>query len=134
MLDTRFRDHAVRLAVMKKRLYDPALAAGDTVTILFAETTEARTQMALRLFFDSLRWQILLIVAAMVVLMVLLSSSLRPLLDLSEAVRRRRHDDLTPVPVSDVPSEARPLIDARVELFWPSRLARRLQRRPGAHV
>ena len=112
MLDTRFRDHAVRLAVMKKRLYDPALAAGDTVTILFAETTEARTQMALRLFFDSLRWQILLIVAAMVVLMVLLSSSLRPLLDLSEAVRRRRHDDLTPVPVSDVPSEARPLIDA----------------------
>ena len=112
MLDTRFRDHAVRLAVMKKRLYDPALAAGDTVTILFAETTEARTQMALRLFFDSLRWQILLIVAAMVVLMVLLSSSLRPLLDLSEAVRRRRPDDLTPVPVSDVPSEARPLIDA----------------------
>ena len=112
MLDTRFRDHAVRLAVMKKRLYDPALAAGDTVTILFAETTEARTQMALRLFFDSLRWQILLIVAAMVVLMVLLSSSLRPLLDLSEAVRQRRHDDLTPVPVSDVPSEARPLIDA----------------------
>lgn len=67
--------------------------------------------MALRLFFDSLRWQILLIVAAMVVLMVLLSSSLRPLLDLSEAVRRRRPDDLTPVLVSDVPS-ARPLIDA----------------------
>ena len=90
----------------------PALTAGDTVTVLFAETTEARTQMALRLFFDSLRWQILLIVAAMVVLMVLLSSSLRPLLELSEAVRRRRPDDLTPVPVSDVPSEARPLIDA----------------------
>ena len=112
MFDTLFRDHAVRLAVMKKRLYDPALTAGDTVTVLFAETTEARTQMALRLFFDSLRWQILLIVAAMLVLMVLLSSSLRPLLELSEAVRRRRPDDLTPVPVTDVPSEARPLIDA----------------------
>ena len=112
MVDTRFRDHAVRLAVMNKRLYDPALSGGDTVTVLFAETTEARTQMALRLFFDSLRWQILLVVAAMVVLMFLLSSSLRPLLELSEAVRQRRPEDLTPVPVTDVPSEARPLIDA----------------------
>ena len=127
MVDTQFRDHAVRLAVMRKRLYDPALKGGDTVTVLFAETTEARTQMALRLFFDSLRWQILLVIAAIVVLMILLSSSLRPLLELSEAVRQRRADDLTPVPVTDVPSEARPLIDAINS--HTARLVRMLQAR-----
>ena len=112
MVDTLFRQHPVRLAVVRKRLYDPELVGGDTVTILFAETTEARNHMALRLFYDSLRWQVVLIVGAMAVLMALLSSALRPLLELGDSVRQRRPDDLTPVPVKGVPSEARPLIDA----------------------
>ena len=112
MVDTQFGEHAIRLAIMSKRLYDPELQGGDTVTILFAETTEARTQLAFRLFLDSLRWQLLLIVSGLVLLMFAVTRTFRPLLALRQSISQRRADDLTPVPVNDVPTEVLPLIDA----------------------
>ena len=111
-VDTHFRGHAIRLGLLVKRLYDPELRAGDTVTVLFAETTEARMHLALQLFLDSLRWQLLLLASGLLLIMVALSRTFRPLLALREAIRRRAAEDLTPVPVSEVPSEVLPLIDA----------------------
>ena len=112
MTDSRYRDHDIRLGVMRKRLYDPELPGGDTVTIIFAETIEARTHLALQLFFGGLRWQILLIVTGSVLILFALSRTFRPLLALCDAIRQRHAEDLTPVPERDVPSEVLPLIAA----------------------
>jgi two-component system sensor histidine kinase TctE len=112
MVDARFREHDVRLGVLAKRLYAPELAGGDTVAILFAETTEARTRLALRLFLNSLAWQILLIAVVIVMLAVALSRAFRPLLALRESIRQRSAEDLDPISAAQAPTEVRPLIDA----------------------
>ena len=112
MIDSRYRDHDIRLAIMHKRLYDPELIGGDTVTIVFAETIEARTHLALQLFLGGLRWQILLIVSCGILIVFALSRTFRPLLALCETIRRRDAEDLTPVPERGVPSEVLPLIGA----------------------
>lgn len=109
---THYRGMAVRVAAMRKRLYDPALAGGDAVTIVFAETTGSRIALARELFFDSLHRQLLLVALGAVMLALALGSAFRPLLALRDAVRRRADDDLTPVPADNVPSEVRPLIAA----------------------
>jgi two-component system sensor histidine kinase TctE len=129
MVDARFGEHDVRMGILAKRLYAPELSAGDTVTILFAETTEARTQLAFRLFMDSLMWQILLVAVVVVILVFALSRTFHPLLALRESIRQRNTEDLTPVPVGEVPSEVLPLIDAINSHM--SRLARMLQARRG---
>ena len=112
LVDTQFRGHGIRLGIFAKRLYAPELPGGDTVTILFAETTEARTQLALRMFLDSLRGQFLLIGAVVLPIVFAVSRTFRPLLDLRESIRQRGAEDLTPVPVADVPTEVLPLIEA----------------------
>lgn len=127
MVDAHFREHDVRMGILEKRLYAPELPGGDTVTILFAETTEARTQLALRLFLDSLMWQILLVAVVVVILVFALSRTFHPLLALRESIRQRGTEDLTPVPVNEVPTEVRPLIDAINSHM--SRLAQMLQTR-----
>ncbi|GHU31665.1 sensor histidine kinase [Betaproteobacteria bacterium] len=127
MVDSRFREHDIRLGILAKRLYAPELPDGDTVTILFAETTEARTQLALRLFLDNLKWQILMVVMIIAVLGFALSRIFHPLLALRESIRQRNAEDLTPVPVNEVPTEVRPLIDAINNHM--ARLAQMLQAR-----
>lgn len=108
----QYRGEDVRLGAMKKRLYDPALAGGDAVTIVFAETTESRVALARELFFDSLRRQLLLVGLGALMLVLALGTAFRPLVDLRDAVQQRTEDDLTPVPVGNVPSEVQPLIGA----------------------
>lgn len=125
MVDAHFREHDVRMGILAKRLYAPELPDGDTVTILFAETTEARTQLAFQLFMDSMMWQILLVAAVVVILVFALSRTFHPLLALRESIRERSTEDLTPVPVAEVPSEVLPLIDAINSHM--SRLAKMLQ-------
>lgn len=126
-IDAKFRKHDVRMIVMSKRLYDPELSGGDTVTIVFAETTEARTHLALQLFLSNLRWQILLVISCGILIAFALSRTFRPLLALCETIRQRHAEDLTPVPVRGVPSEVLPLIAAiNVHI---SRLGRMLEAR-----
>ena len=102
----------IRLATLRKRLYDPALAGDDTVTIQFAETTLSRTLLARELFLDSLRRQLLLVAIGAVLILLALGSAFRPLLKLRTAIRERDAEDLTPIPRGNVPNEVRPLIDA----------------------
>ncbi|QRJ65777.1 sensor histidine kinase [Azospira restricta] len=112
IVDTVYRGEPVRLGIMSKRLYDPALPGGDRVTILFAETTEGRLGLARELFLDSMRRQLLLVGVGALLVILALGTAFRPLLALRERVRRRDEEDLTPVPDDDVPSEISPLIDA----------------------
>ncbi len=107
-----YRGEEIRVAAVRKRLYDPALGEQDSVLIAFAETLESRTELARELFFDSLRRQLLLVGLGILLLLFALSSAFRPLISLRDRVRDRSEEDLTPMPQQDVPSEVRPLIDA----------------------
>ena len=127
IVDTVFREHPIRLAALSKRLYDPELEGGDAVTVLFAETTEARTRLAFSLFLDSLRPQFLLICAGLFLVLLVLRNAFRPLLQLRDAIRQRKEEDLTPVPDGNVPNELLPLVEAVNHHM--SRLARLLQAR-----
>jgi two-component system sensor histidine kinase TctE len=112
IVDSHYRDESVRVGAMKKQLYDPALTDGDAATIVFAETTESRAVMARELFLDNLMQQLLLLALGTVMLTVALSTAFRPLLELRDAIRKRRNDDLTPIDEEGIPTEVRPLIDA----------------------
>lgn len=127
IVDTVFREQPIRLAALSKRLYDPELAGGDSVTVLFAETTEARTRLAFSLFIDSLRPQLLLLSAGLILVLLVLRSAFRPLLDLRDTIRQRKDEDLTPVSETNVPNELLPLVDAIN--YHMSRLDRLLQSR-----
>lgn len=127
VVDTEYRDQPIRLAVLSKRLYDPEMAVGDSVTVLCAETIEARTRLAFSLFVDSLRPQLLLIAAGLFLIIIMVRNAFRPLLELRARIRQRNDEDLTPVSASNVPNELLPLVDAIN--FHMARLARLLQAR-----
>jgi len=127
IVDTVFREQPIRLAALSKRLYDPELAGGDSVTVLFAETTEARTRLAFSLFLDSLRPQLLLLSAGLFLVLLVLRNAFSPLLQLRDTIRQRKDEDLTPVSATNVPNELLPLVDAIN--YHMSRLDRLLQAR-----
>lgn len=127
IVDTLFRDQPIRLAALSKRLYDPELAGGDAVTVLFAETTGARTRLAFSLFVDSLRPQLLLIAGGLFLVLVVLRNAFDPLLQLRDTIRQRNEEDLTPVSQTNVPNELIPLVDAIN--YHMARLERLLQAR-----
>lgn len=102
----------IRLATLRKRLYDPSLKGGDTVTIQFAETTFSRTLLARELFYGSLHRQLLLVAIGTVLLLLAVGSAFRPLLALRTMIRERDAEDLTPIPEENAPNEVRPLIQA----------------------
>lgn len=110
--DTTYRGDTVRIGVLRKRLYDPALPGGDAITIVFAETTESRVALAQELFLDSLRRQLLLVALGAVMLALALGSAFKPLVRLRDTVRARQEDDLSPVERTGIPTEVQPLIDA----------------------
>ncbi len=109
---THYRGGEVRLGVLRKRLYDPELGPDDAVTIVFAESTGSRDELARALFLDSLRRQLLLVGAGALLIVLALTSAFRPLLALRDTIRQRHEEDLTPVSATNVPSEVSPLIDA----------------------
>lgn len=110
--DSVYGSEPVRIGALRKRMYDPDMVGGDSITIIFAETTESRIDLARKLFLDSLRRQLLLIVLGAVLLTLALRSALRPLLKLRDAVQQRSEEDLTTIKGEGVLSEVRPLIDA----------------------
>lgn len=110
--DAIYNGEAVRMGVMRKRLYDPTVSGDDDILILVAETTETRTELARQLFVGSLSRQLALIGLGSLLVIVALGTAFRPLLRLRDTIRQRTDEDLTPVSPDDVPSEIRPLIDA----------------------
>ncbi len=112
IFDLPYRGETVRLAALRKRLYDPALKGGDAVLIVFAETTSARRALAQDLFIASLQRQSLLVAVGAVLVLGALGSAFRPLLRIRDHIRKRDEEDLTPVRMERVPSEIAPLVEA----------------------
>ena len=108
--DGTFRGDPVRIAV----LLHPLANRGDhaMATVQVAETLELRRTLARQILLDTLIRQLLLITVITAVVLVVVQRVTRPVRRLSENLRLRREDDLTPLEASDLPREIQPLTDA----------------------
>ena len=104
----------VRVGSYARNLNPPL--AGQTgpqrVVIQVAETLEARNDFHRALVLQSLARDVLLMVAASVLLLLAIAWAIRPLDRLRQEVDARDPQDLTPVDDSGAPAEVRPLVQA----------------------
>ncbi len=108
--DDSFRGDAVRVAVL---LQPVASTRGQAMaTVQVAETLELRHTLARQILLDTLWRQMLLITVITTVVLVVVHRVTRPVRRLSDSLRQRAEDDLTPLQASDIPREIQPLTDA----------------------
>jgi len=108
--DDSFRGDAVRVAVL---LQPVASTRGQAMaTVQVAETLELRHTLARKILLDTLVRQLLLITVIITVVLVVVHRVTRPVRRLSDSLRQREEDDLTPLDASDIPREIQPLTDA----------------------
>ena len=108
--DDTFRGDAVRVAVL---LQPVASTRGQAMaTVQVAETLELRHTLARQILLDTLWRQLLLITVITTVVLIVVHRVTRPVHRLSESLRQRAEDDLTPLEASDIPREIQPLTDA----------------------
>ncbi len=108
--DETFRGDAVRVAVL---LQPVASTRGQAMaTVQVAETLELRHTLARKILLDTLLRQMLLISVITAVVLVVVHRVTRPVRRLSDSLRQRAEDDLTPLEAADIPREIQPLTDA----------------------
>ena len=88
------------------------LAGNDKVMVRIAETMYKRKSMTDDLVAAVVVPQLILILLAVLAIWNGVRVGLAPLERLAQAVNARRREDQTPLPVAEVPLEAKPLIDA----------------------
>ncbi len=104
--EATFRDKKVR-----KATYRIETTAGE-VAVTVAETTHKRQQTGSQILAAMILPNILLILTVLALVYVGVRKGLAPLDHLSEAINRRAPHDLSPLPRTDVPGEAEPLLRA----------------------
>ena len=108
--DDDFRGDAVRVAVL---LQPVASTRGQAMaTVQVAETLELRHTLARQILLDTLWRQMMLITVITTVVLLVVHRVTRPVRRLSNSLRQREEDDLTPLDASDIPREIQPLTDA----------------------
>ena len=108
--DDDFRGDAVRVAVL---LQPVASTRGQAMaTVQVAETLELRHTLARQILLDTLWRQMMLITVITTVVLLVVHRVTRPVRRLSDSLRQREEDDLTPLDASDIPREIQPLTDA----------------------
>lgn len=104
--DAQFRGKKIR-----KASYRIETAAGP-VTVTVAETTRKRERAGSKILAGMILPNVLLICATLALVYIGVRRGLAPLTVLSEEISRRQPHDLSPLPKSEVPGEAEPLIRA----------------------
>ena len=99
--------HGQRVRVVSTRLAPPQ--TGDTVTVIIAETLIKRTTLARDIVLAMLAPQIALLGIASLLAWLGVSRGLKPLTDLAAQIEARDQNNLTPVPQTGLPREARVL-------------------------
>lgn len=115
--DGEFRGHKIRKASYRID------TAGGEVAITVAETTHKRERAGAKILAGMMLPNILMLFAALAIVYVGVRRGLAPLLQLSEQIGRRAPHDLAPLPRSEVPAEAEPLITAMDGLLGDLRSA-----------
>ena len=113
--DDHFRGDSVRVAVL---LQPVASARGKAMaTVQVAETLQLRHTLARQILIDTLVRQMLLISVITTVVLVVVQRVTKPVRRLSDALRQRAEDDLTPIGAMGIPLEIQPLTDATNQIM-----------------
>lgn len=91
--------------------------SGDTPIISVAETLIKRSTLTGEILLVMVVPQVALLLAALVLAWINVNRGLQPLTDLAEAIQSRGHENLTPVAVDGLPTEARILASRLNDLF-----------------
>lgn len=112
--DALYQGVPVRLGSYARRLAQP-LASGsssDRLVIQVAETLHSRHDFTRQLVLQAAARDALLLGAGLLWLIVAVSAVLRPLTRLRQQLLARRDDDLSAIPMDDLPADVRPLLQA----------------------
>jgi two-component system sensor histidine kinase TctE len=112
--DSAYFGEPVRVGSYARLLPRP-LAGQDVaqrVIIQVAETLKSREQFTRTLVLQALSRDLVLVLAAGVLLVLVIGWALRPLARLRNEVRGRSAQDLTPIATGAIPSDVQPLVEA----------------------
>ena len=105
-----YRGNDLRLAALSYPLV--GATDGERVTVVVGVTLAGHAAMVRELWVGGFGQQLILLVAAGVLVIIGLGRGLAPLMRLREAVMEKGRDDLSPLPDHAVQSELRPLVAA----------------------
>jgi len=108
--DDVYRGDPVRVAVLLQPVAVQNARAMAVVQV--AETLELRRTLARQILINTLLRQLALVSVIALVVFLVVQRATKPVRQLSELLRQRRLDDLTPLQVADAPTELLPLMDA----------------------
>ena len=108
--DTTLDDQAIRAVAYQRQLYNAGEAL--SVVVVVGKTQASRAGMLAQLWHPQLIRQGLMLVLAVVLVLIGLTSELRPLMKLKDDVPDRDPMQLEPVRVDHLPTELRPIVDA----------------------
>jgi two-component system sensor histidine kinase TctE len=108
--DAQFRGDPVRVAVLLQPIATGRYRAMATVQV--AETLELRRTLAKQILLDTLMRQAMLIGVITLAVLVVVHQVTLPVRRLSQGLRQRHEDDLTPIKAPDLPREILPLTEA----------------------
>ncbi|HEX4051883.1 MAG TPA: sensor histidine kinase N-terminal domain-containing protein [Steroidobacteraceae bacterium] len=91
--------------------------SGDSPIVSVAETLIKRSTLTREILLVMVAPQAALLLAALVLAWINVNRGLKPLTDLADAIQSRGHENLTPVAVEGLPTEARILASRLNELF-----------------
>jgi two-component system sensor histidine kinase TctE len=111
--DSQIRGRPVRVVTMGL----PPIAPGNDATVSVAETLAKRSTLTREILLVMVAPQIALLAVALALAWLNVTRALKPLSDLATAIESRSHDNLTPVPEANLPTEARILAARLNELF-----------------
>jgi two-component system, OmpR family, sensor histidine kinase TctE len=113
--DEELRDQELRVAVVRA-----PLGRGDSgafAVVQIAETLDRRKALATEIIKGVILPQFVILPIAVLLVWLALNRAIRPLHRLQQRIRRRPSDDLSPIPVQEVPEEVVPLVGAINDLL-----------------
>ena len=108
--DTVLDSQKLRAVAFQRQVYDSGSVT--PVTVIVAKTEASREAMLAELWHPQVLRQGLMLALATVLVLIGLTSELRPLMKLSENVADRDAMELEPIRFHHLPSELRPIVDA----------------------
>ncbi|MBU6488795.1 MAG: HAMP domain-containing histidine kinase [Burkholderiales bacterium] len=108
--DTTLDGQSIRAVAFERQLYNSGEAL--PVVVIVGKTQASRQGMLVQLWHPQLVRQGLMLVLAVLLVLIGLTSELRPLMKLKEDVADRDPMELDPVRVAHLPTELRPIVDA----------------------
>ena len=112
--DSTYFAEPVRVGSYARELNPPLAGqgSGQRVVIQVAETLHSREQFRRALVLQALARDLVLVLAAGLLLAAAIGWALRPLLRLRNEVGTRSPEDMTPIAATDLPAEVQPLVEA----------------------